>query len=389
MTFYIQHGYGKGSKIGNVSDAGNVDGVILSPADEDPVALAATADAARNSGLEVFIDPQTYVYAVTPTGSGRNHEAHGLNLTDLHWSQSASATTAQVQAVERANAAIGITGKKIAPTVLQASFADIWTPLAIQYARTASSEWGAADTLASIVVDDAAFADWRTVEDWLDVATTLDIAGFYLLVDRRRREYPPVPWDKARLKNILRLIYRLSVLNDYEVVWGYSDFEGMLGLVAGADATAAGWSYSLRQFTVSKWQPSPAGGQAPTPRFSLARLWAPVRAEAEAAPLFGSSLRDELFGPRYIRRFSSESFATWSRLEAQEQHLRLLARLGNRIVEEGDVGARLEATQSWLDSARVRLQRAAREGIALPPSYLSRVENYLAALESFAEEEAL
>ena len=31
-----------------------------------------------------------------------------------------------------------------------------------------------------------------------------------------------------------RLIYRLSVLNDYFVVWGYSDFEGLLGLAAGA-----------------------------------------------------------------------------------------------------------------------------------------------------------
>jgi hypothetical protein len=389
MTFFIQHGYGKGSKIAQVSQEGNVSGIILSPADEDPAALAATAQDGRNRGLQVMLDPQTYVYAVTPAGSGRSHEANGIDLTDLHWSQSAAATTAQVQAVERANTAIGISAKKIAPTVLQGSFADIWTPLAIQYARTASSEWGAANTLASIAVDDAAFADWRTVEDWLDVATTLDVAGFYLLVDRRRRDYPPLPWDKVRLKNVLRLIYRLSVLNDYEVVWGYSDFEGMLGLAAGADAAATGWSYSLRQFTVYKWQPSPAGGQAPTPRFSLARLWAPVRAEAEAAPLFASDLRDELFGATYVRRFGDDSFASWSRLEAQEQHLRLLARLAQRVVTEGDVVARVDATRVWLESARERLQRASREGIALQPSYLARVENYLGAIDGFAEAETL
>ncbi|MBD3782970.1 MAG: hypothetical protein IE926_08465 [Micrococcales bacterium] len=389
MTFYIQHGYGKGSKIADVADGGHLSGVILSPADEEQAALSATAEACRSAGVRVLLDPQAYVYATTPVGRGRCHADHGLDLGALHWSQSAAATSQAVQRVERANADLGIRGPFIAPTVPQSSFTDVWTPLAIQFARTAESEWGGDNTIASIVVDEGAFADWASVEDWLDVATTLDVAGFYILVDRHRTQYPSLPWEVARLTNLLRLIYRLSVLNDYFVVWGYSDFEGLLGLAAGADASSAGWSYSLRQFNVSKWQPRPPGGQAATARLTLARLWAPVRAEAEAEPLFESALKDELFSRRQISRFERSPFSAWGRSEAQVQHLRLLANLADRVVAEADVSVRVDSMVDRLGEAERRLQRASRLGIVLPPTYLSRVQGYSAALSAFASAEAL
>ncbi|GAB3077632.1 hypothetical protein [Pedococcus soli] len=389
MTFFIQHGYGKASKIANVASAGHVSGLVLSPADEDRDALGLTAEDARSRDLRVLLDPQAYIYAATPAGSARCHDSHGLDLSEIHWSQDAAATTAQVRSVELANRAIGVDGLKIAPTVLQGAFADVWTPLAIQLARTAASEWGAENTLASIVVEEAAFSDWQTVEDWLDVATTLDVRGFYLLVDRRRREYPPLPWDKNRLTNLLRMIYRLSVLNDYEVLWGYSDFEGILGLAAGADGSGSGWNYSLRQFSVSKWQPSAAGGQPPIARISLSRLWVPLKAEAEASPLFDSELRDDLFADRYVKRFASEPFTTWSRSEAQEQHLRVLAWLADEVAGEPDIGRRVDAVTKRLERASKRLQKAAALGIALPPSYSSRIENFLGALDGLANSEAL
>lgn len=389
MTFFIQHGYGKGSKIPNLADDRHLAGLVLSPADEERAALRATADQARDLGIRVLLDPQMYIYSATPEGSARCHADHGLHVSGLHWSQDASATTAQVRAVEAANLDVGVTGLKIAPTVLQSSFADVWTPLAIQMARTAASEWGGRNTLATVAIDEAALSDWQAVQDWLDVATTLDLRGFYLLVDRRRRDYPTIPWDQIRLTNLLRLIYRLSVLNQYEVYWGYSDFEGLLGLAAGASAICSGWSYSLRQFAVAKWQPSPPGGQPATPRLSLGRLWVPVKAEAEADPLFRSSLQSELFANEFVTRFSSESFSTWSRLEAQEHHLRLLARRADRISREPDTMVRTRDIIAELETARDLLTRAGRMGIALQPSYRGRVDSFLAAMEELASAEAL
>lgn len=389
MTFFVQHGYGKGSKIANLVGSGHLSGVVLSPADEDRAAMSATVHQAHQSGMRVLLDPQMYIYATTPDGSARCHESHGLRVSGLHWSQDASATAAQIRSVEVANREVGITGLKIAPTVLQSSFADVWTPLAIQMARTAAAEWGGRDTLATVVIDEAALSDWQVVQDWLDVATTLDVRGFYFLVDRRRREYPTIAWEPNRLANLLRLIYRLSVLNEYELIWGYADFEGLLGLAAGASATCSGWSYTLRQFAVAKWQPSPAGGKPATARLSLGRLWVPVKAEAEAEPLFRSDLQSELFSRQFIMRFSSESFSTWTRLEAQEHHLRLLAQLADRISSDPDISTRARAVIGDLERARDALSRAARMGIALPPSYSGRVESFLAATAAFVSAEAL
>ena len=92
---------------------------------------------------------------------------------------------AHVAAVIAANDAIGTTGPLIAPTPRQLSLGDIWTPLALQYARTTHARAGAREVLASILVEEAGLANWGEIEQWLDVATTLDLEGFYLLVGRR------------------------------------------------------------------------------------------------------------------------------------------------------------------------------------------------------------
>ena len=81
-------------------------------------------------------------------------------------------------------------------------------------------------------------ADWDRIA-WLDVLTTLDVAGFYLVVGRRKAVYPPMPWERGNLFNLLRTIFTLSVVNEYEVVWGFADVDGLMGLAAGADAIAA------------------------------------------------------------------------------------------------------------------------------------------------------
>ena len=230
MNLYIQHGYGKADKIAAIASEHGARGLLLSPGDEDAPALQATARNARDTGLDVLMDPQTHIYSLTPPGLARKHVDHRLDFGRIHWSQDAAAVASQVQSVADANVAIGIEGRRIAPTCLQSSFTDIWTPLALQYARTASSAWGANQTLATLAIDESALGDWRAVADWLDVATTLDVDGFYLLVARQRGAgYPPIPWDSGRLRNLLRLIYNLTSLNGYSVIWGYSDIDGLLG----------------------------------------------------------------------------------------------------------------------------------------------------------------
>ncbi len=128
LMFYLQHGYGKGTKVGNVAAKGHVGGIVLSPAHEDRFHLRETVTACRADGLRVLLDPQTYVYSLTPTGSARQHADHGLDVGKLHWSQTADAVSSHVAAVGTANTELGIDGPWLSPAPYQASLSDFWMP---------------------------------------------------------------------------------------------------------------------------------------------------------------------------------------------------------------------------------------------------------------------
>lgn len=389
MNFFVQHGYGKSQKIQNVAAGGHLAGVVLSSADEDQVGLMTTAEACRDLGLKVRIDPQSYVYTTAPRGRGKHHENHGIDFSSLHWSQDAKATASQVNGIGSLNQRINPNGMWIAPSVLQSSFTDVWTPLALQFARTASDSWGPEKTIATLVIDEAALDTWASIDDWLDVATTLDIAGFYILVGRTNTTYPPVAWSPERLSNLLRLIYNLSQLNGYEVSWGYSDNEGLLGLAAGASAMSSGWSYTLRQFNPSKWQPNDsAGGRAPVARYQVSRMWSPLRAESEAGPLFASPLRDELFTAKQVRELNVRSLSVLTRAEVQEQHMLVLAGRAASIVRR-PLPERLDVVTKSLEQALALMAKVEQSRVVLEARYRPRLESLVASLERFRSSEGL
>ena len=389
MSFYIQHGYGKSRKIQALAETGDLAGVTLSPADEDADSLLATAELCRSLGLDVRIDPQTFVYTTAPSGSGKHHQSHGIDFPGIHWSQDAKTTELQVSAVGRMNTLINPLGGWVAPSVLQSSFTDVWTPVALQMARTAADSWGPNRTIASLVIEESALSTWDSIEDWLDVATTLDVKGFYILVARGNSSYPPVGWSSERLKNLLRLIYNLSEINDYEVSWGYSDAEGILGLAAGASSISSGWTYTLRQFKPSKWQPSDsAGGKAPIIRYNTRRLWSSLRVDREALDIYGSSLKQEVFAADEISNFALAPLDAMTRAEAQEQHMKVLARRSSDLSLRG-LGDRLDTVESSLELALDLFAKIRAENIVLESRYRPRVDNMLDALRNFRSSESL
>lgn len=387
--FYLQHGFGKGNKIQNLEATGELAGVILSPANEDVSHLADTAGDALAAGLVVLLDPQSYAYSLSPKGSGTHHLSHELAFTNLHWSQTAEHVEEQIKAVKDANLRIGIDGPFIAPSAYQSSLTDLWTPISIQYARSSSSEWGPDQTFATLVIDENALASWPLVEDWLDVVTTLDVAGFYLLVSRNSPQYPPLPWNPTHLSNLLRVIYTLTELNQYALIWGYSDIDGLLGIVAGATGIASGWSYRLRQFSVNRWnEEPPGGGRAATPRVHLGRLWSPVRID-EVEYLHGSSLKSRIFSKSLSAFFDTNDFDAWSRLQAQEHHLELLAKRANRLASLADIDDRLDVAEKELKRAITLFQEIDALGIAVERRSFNLVASYAEALSMFRAAESL
>ncbi|MFF3064261.1 hypothetical protein ACFVQ3_06865 [Oerskovia sp. NPDC057915] len=389
MTMNLQHGYGKSRKIDELSATGAISGVILSSGDEDVETLSATVATCRRVGVRTLLDPQTYIYSTSPAGTARHHQSQGIAYGTMHWSQDATRVSQQVRDVAAANAAIGISEVMIAPACKQSTFSDIWTPLSLQFARTAAKDWGGTRTIASVVIEDVAFDDWNSVADWLDVATTLDVRGFYLLVDRGRRDYPSAPWSPLRLENLMRLIYNLSELNEFEVHWGYSDIDGLLGVAAGGTSMAAGWHYSLRQFAISKWQPSDARGGLAAPRVYMPRLWAALRAEGEVGRILETEQPEKLLPKGFIGRFADRPLAEWGRVEAQMLHLDLLGRSAKKLSGMDSVTSRLDAVGASLEGARAHYRQLSRQNVLLPALYQARVESYLEAVEGFRGSESL
>lgn len=386
--FYLQHGHGKSTKIEDCTAGGDVAGVILSPGHEDVAALAGTVRRSQLLGLRVLIDPQSYVYSTSPQGQIRYHEAHGLSFSQMHWALSATELTNLIQAVSDTNRNAGVAQPWICPAPFHRNLTDYWMPSAIQFARTACELWNDG-VIATIALDETALSDWDRVADWLDVLTTLDVTGFYLLVSRRAALYPPILWEAPTLANLLRLIHTLSVVNEYEVIWGYSDVDGLLGVAAGATAVASGWSYGLRQFSVERYNEKRAGGARTVPRLYIPSLLSDLR-NNEAEDLYhGTTDGANLFPDALRSEFESRPFDSLSNPEAQSQHLLGLAADVAVITRDADLTARLDLVSTRINSALSEFQRLRNAGLELDPRYAGRLNSYTEALSMFRKSVAL
>ena len=381
--FYLQHGHGKSTKVEDCAADGNVAGIILSPGHEDVGALAETVRRSLALGLRVLVDPQSYVYATTPQGQIRFHNSHGIDFTQLHWALSASEISELVEAAASTNRGAGVESPWICPAPFHRNLTDYWMPAGVQLTRTAIEEWGGS-LISTIAIDESVLADWDRVAEWLDVLTTLDVSGFYLLVSRRTPLYPPAPWETGNLINLLRLIHTLSVVNQYEVIWGYADVDGLIGMAAGATAVASGWSYGLRQFNIERYNQQRGGGAAAVPRLYVPRLLSDLR-HNEADDVFHLAGGQTLFPPEVQTEFATRRFDSLGNPEAQTRHLIGLAADVAEISGITDFRDRLTRVEQKVNAAITDLTELRAAGIELEPRYANRLKSYLDALPAFRE----
>lgn len=376
MSFFAQHGYGKSDKLDVLVAAGVLGGVILSPADETVDALRGTARSMAEKGVETLLDPQTYVYTI-PNAVGRCHADLGLDFGSIYWgSVTPSDIEAQVEAVIAANATVATTGPVIAPAPRQGTFGDLWLPVALQYARTTHARAGGRPVLASVVVEEVALLDWAAIERWLDVATTLDVHGFYLVIGRRTPY--PAAWDRASLGNLLRIIYRLRILNEYRVVVGYADTGGLPAIAVGADAIASGWNYRQRHFLSERWVPHD-GGQAPVPRVTSAPLMSALLGLGEMDAAARSPVGPEVLPDAVLRERISRRPDSWPNPQAVVQHLEVLGRVVADLEAAGDAPARLDRLAEMTREARRLLVDLARNGVRVNPVHNTALVSLAAA----------
>ena len=383
MTFWIQHGYGKATKIDAVDDAGLLTGVILSPADEQGSTLEATVDMLRTRDVEVLLDPQLYIHTI-PGAVARCHDDHGLDFGELSWLCSPNEIEEHVQAVIAANKQLGIE-KIIAPCPYQASFGDVWTSLSLQYAQ-ATIAIANGPVYISLVAEDIAFADWHTTREYLDFLTTLDAAGIYLIVGTSAKTYPFM-WEPDRLANILRVVYTLAEFNLYDVVWGYSDLAGVIGLTVGCSGAATGWYNSLRMWTTEKWVPKSGGRQA-TPRIFVEPLLSAIERNSEGVSIARTRIGTRVF-PDPDERKSLRDMDPWGIRDSWEQYLMAMAQLHQSVTHSSSVSDRIMDFRQSLEDAVALLTDVRAAGADVAPAHASRLTAIIEAVDTFAAAEDL
>lgn len=384
MTFWIQHGYGKGAKIDTLARTGLLSGVILSPADEDLYALRSTCNAVEDPSINLLLDPQLYVHNITGAVA-RCHESHGLEFGEISsLFISPREISEQVEAIITANQQLGL-NSIVAPSPYQVSFGDAWAPLSLQYARAmiANAEM---PVYASLVVADAAFLHWDQTMRYLDALTTLDVAGIYLIIGTPGKSYPLL-WSPECLSNILRVIYTLTELNRYDLIWGYSDIVGLIGLGVGAAGAATGWYNSLRMWKPEKWIPQRGGRQA-NPRLLVESLLSVIERDPEAISIARTRLSTEVFvDPNERRRLTDEQH--WGIADSWNQYLNAIAQLHQTVDHSLDISSRLFDFHQRLQNAIAMLNEVRALGLPFDATHSSRLDALAQSIDIFTAAEDL
>ncbi|MCK4786405.1 MAG: hypothetical protein KAV87_21790, partial [Desulfobacteraceae bacterium] len=297
MSLLAQCGYGRSNKIELGIDAGVIDGVIMSPRDETKQRLERGIQQWRVDYPDSFIlfDPQFYVATLTPPRNEPLRDGHLGEYeyyNDNHPLRRTHFTPSRIQ--QYVEECIGyqhiILGENlsynISPSILFDDFRDNWSQIALDLGIE-SAEYHATlsnvrPLLISVTVSESALNSTEALEVFLDAITELDVAGFYLVI-RPNASSLVNAIDPLRFSRLMYMCYVLSIVNEYTVIVGYSDWHSFILKSVGVNFTACGWYQNLRQFSLSRFMPA-KGGQRPRKRYSSAPLL--------SCPLISPELQD-------------------------------------------------------------------------------------------------
>lgn len=380
MHIYAQHGHGKSDKIEAGLRQGRLSGVILSPRNEQPDRMMAYVDALRREfgdQVTILFDPQFYVTTVTPARDG--------SLPDYPYYKP-GLTRGQFIAQDDINRYVRETlayqttmplDRIIAPSVLFTDFRGPWSQIALSLGREAIAEHAtlvdAPPLLLSLVVDESALRTRDALDEFLDIITTWDMAGFYLVVRCNDLNYPAL-FEEVSLANLVYLVYVLAEVNGLEVVCGYSDLVGLLLHAVGARATGTGWFHGLRQFSLARFQPA-TGGQQRRPRYTSTQLLNSILVvpELETAYQVGA-IAQVLSNTPYdgVMTSGNPANASWPPHVACLHHWKVLSDAARLVSSQESVAENLAVLDNNIQQAIAAYRALENAGVVFEPSSGSR-----------------
>ncbi|WP_430450870.1 hypothetical protein [Rhodopirellula europaea] len=373
MSLYLQHGYGKSTRITDAYADGSTSGVVFSPRNEKKDNLDAYIAQLRATGsFTLMMDPQFHICTQTPPKDSYLPKDYGYYQPGLTAHNFTKAAQIQGYAADTLDFQYAMDLDRIlSPTVILSTFSDRWIQIAHQLAEASVAHHAGMSSpkplMLSFVLCETALDSRTEVDQFLDELTTYDVDGFYICIVRDEATYTQ-HFDPDRLAHLMYATYVLGELNDFEVVFGYSDYLGLPLRAAGATAFASGWSQSLRQCHAGTFIKVDRMGRRPLFRYSSGPLLNTILlSELEQIHSFGR-LNDVLSNvalDREIISASSPESSSWNERFSERHHWQTLADLDSTLgsnVRKNMVALRTRVAQAQslyqdLESIGIRFSR--------------------------------
>lgn len=395
MYIYAQHGYGKSDKIETGMYSGDLSGVILSPRDEAPDRLSDFVGHLRSSfedKVKILFDPQFYATTIAPVSDGYLPE-YRFYQSGLTRAQFIAQRDIQgyVEKTLGYQADLGL-DRLISPSVLFYDFRDPWSQIALSLGQESITFYekirGAPDLLISLVVDENALQNVESLNEFLDIISLWNVAGYYFLIRFNDLNYPALVEENS-LTNLIYLVYVLAEINGFEVVCGYSDFVGLLLHAVGAEATGTGWSHTLRQFSLRRFIPS-TGGRRALPRYTSDQLLNSILVVPELDSIYDVDLLDNvLSNTKYddVMRSKNPANAPWPSNTACLHHWQVLSGIAKEISSQGSVAQRLTFLEDIIQQGLATYRLLEGAGVLFQATTGSRhLHVWLRAIQMFRQE---
>lgn len=380
MSILAQCGFGRGNKIEQGLDDHVIQGVIMSPRDERRDRLEQSV---RDWGTNypdalVMFDPQFYVASLSNPRDGHLSEFDYYNnnngLGRTHFSGTRIQRYVRDCLDYQHDTFGGNLAYLISPSILFDSFRDSWSQIALNMA-VESADYHASLTdpqplLISIVISETAFQTMGAVEEFLDAITEIDVQGFYIII-RRNAVSLQNAIESAAFGRVMYFCHVLASINEYDVIVGYCDWHSFLLNVTGVTYTASGWYQNLRQFFLSRFQPS-SGGKRPRKRYSSVPLL--------SCPLITPELQDIFLAdllPRVLSGASHDSIlrdgpstgeANWSDEISCLAHWFSLNSLSQQIDAQTTPSARIQEAARLIQNALTLYAHLESQGVSFDPA---------------------
>ena len=376
MSVLAQCGYGRGEKVTKGISSRCIAGAILSPRDESRERLETFCSelAVLPETPDILFDPQFYAATLRTPRDGNLSDypyyANNCGLSRNNFKPSQIQKYVSECIDYQLDALRGLT-RIISPSVPFDDFRDFWSQIAIGMAEASADHYSTrqanAPLLISVVVSETAMRDLNRVNEFLDALSTLDVHGFYLLVQRSSGTLQHA-MDSMAMANLMYFVHVLSRLNNYEVIVGYSDWLGFLLGAAGANMTATGWHNGLRQFSLNRFLPQ-TGGRRPNKRYSSVPLLSCPLIVPELEDIFlAGSLPQVMTGTQYdelLNKGPANGEGKWSDEVACLAHWQSMTNLLSPIESIVSAPDRLDAVIQTIQSSQALYAQLEASGITV------------------------